>query len=164
MLSSRGHRVGGGIHFFDLNMTANYDPRVAYGQSKTANIYMANEIERRYGPKGLHALSIQPGGVITGLLKVDEKALEELKKDWSIMKFIKSPEQGAATTVWAAVGKEWEGRGGRYLENCGEAEPAVEGTPAEDWTIPGYSGFIYNPEKEAKLWKVSLEMVGLAKE
>ena len=38
-----------------------YDKWRGYGQAKTANVYMANEIDRRYGERGLHALSVMPG-------------------------------------------------------------------------------------------------------
>lgn len=48
-------------------MTNNYIAYDAYGQSKTANIHMANQIERLYGSQGLHGLSLHPGGIHTGL-------------------------------------------------------------------------------------------------
>jgi hypothetical protein len=59
--------------------------------------------------------------------------------------------------VWAAVGKVWEGRGGRYLEDCQVSGPAREGyTVAE----PGYEAWAYNAENEGKLWEMSSEWVG----
>jgi NAD(P)-dependent dehydrogenase (short-subunit alcohol dehydrogenase family) len=63
-VSSTGHRAGG-IHFDDINLEAPgaYDRWVAYGQAKTANIYMANSIERHYGSKGVHGFSLHPGGI-----------------------------------------------------------------------------------------------------
>lgn len=112
MVSSVGHLAGGiypGSYTFE---TEEYTPWKAYGQAKTANIYMANEIERRYGSKGLHANSLMPGGIMTGLqAHVDE----EIKKGWKDFTGMKSQDQGAATTVLAAVGKELEGVGGIYL-------------------------------------------------
>ena len=71
---------------------------------------------------------------------------------------LKSPEQGAATTVFAAVGKDWEGKGRVYLEECRESEPAKEGYTVVD---PGYEKYAFDHEKEARLWKESLKMVGL---
>ena len=67
-VSSSGHNTSG-IHFDDLQLEAPgaYKPNIAYGQSKTATIYMSNEIERRYGSKGIHSLSLHPGGIWTGL-------------------------------------------------------------------------------------------------
>jgi NAD(P)-dependent dehydrogenase (short-subunit alcohol dehydrogenase family) len=61
-LSSLGHRSAT-VQFDDLDFKKQgYQPFVAYGQSKTANIWMANEIERRFGAQGLHAMSVHPGG------------------------------------------------------------------------------------------------------
>ena len=46
----------------------------------------------------------------------------------------KSPEQGAATTIWAAVGKQWEGKGGKFLEDCSVSEHFVADDPRhEGW-------------------------------
>ncbi|KPM42993.1 hypothetical protein AK830_g3519 [Neonectria ditissima] len=73
---------------------------------------------------------------------------------------MKSPAQGAATTVWAAIGKEWEGKGGRYLENCSEAKP---GPDDGDLTGAGYVSHTYNEENEARLWADSLKIVGLTR-
>lgn len=71
--------------------------------------------------------------------------------------FFKSTAQGAATTVYGAISKEWEGKGGRYLENCAESGPVQEPrTPAS----PGYAPYAYDEEKEKKLWLDSLKMVG----
>ena len=51
------------VNFGDYNLQKQgYDPWVAYGQAKTANIYMANEIERRYAHQGLHGLSLHSWG------------------------------------------------------------------------------------------------------
>ena len=76
----------------------------------------------------------------------------------AIKNHLKSPEQGAATTVLAAVGKDWEGRGRAYLEECREGELAKEGYTLID---PGYEKYAFDHEKEARLWKESLRMVGL---
>ena len=61
IVSSGGHRISP-VVFDDLNMDKQpYNPWVAYGQSKTANAYMALELERRYGSRGLHSTSLHPG-------------------------------------------------------------------------------------------------------
>lgn len=66
-VSSYAHRSSP-IRFDDYNFEKEpYNPWKSYGQSKTANVYLANEIERRYGAKGLHATSLHPGGIWTGL-------------------------------------------------------------------------------------------------
>lgn len=161
VVSSSSHRSG------DLNESDNYnfekggyDFETAYAQSKLANVYMANELDRRYGNKGLHGLSLHPGNIGTGLAR-------HFSKEWveayvSSEKFktltMKSPEQGAATTVYAAISKAWHGRGGRYLEDCGEAK---RGEDDRDGLGAGYVSQTYNPELEKRLWKDSLAMVGL---
>ena len=121
---------------------------------------MANEIERRYGAKGLHGLSLNPGGILSGLqIHVPAEMMENWAKDESVVRYMKSPAQGAATTVYAALSKDWEGKGGRYLENCTESPPfAVDGTQIS----PGYAPFAYDEESEKRLWIDSLRMVGLA--
>lgn len=132
-----------------------YEPFKGYGQSKTANIYMANEIENRYGDKGLHGLSLNPGGIWTGL---QQHVPEDTLNEWRTLAFssyFKSTEQGAATSVMAAVGKEFEGKGRLYLEDCDTAQLTTGDG------LSGYMEYAYNKEGEAKLWEDSLKMVGL---
>lgn len=158
VLSSSSHNIHG-INDSDNYAfeRGNYDANVAYGQSKTANIYMANEIERRYGEKYLHATSLHPGIISTGLTRhMPPDAFKGMEHIYPTMK---SVEQGAATTVWAAVGEAWKHDGGKYLANCDVAKPSVGG---EDKMItPTYASYAYDVEKAARLWKDSLKLVGL---
>ena len=132
---------------------------LAYSQSKTANIYMANELDRRYGHKGLHATSVHPGGIATRLSRhLGSAFVEQFMKDEKLAKDLKSPEQGAATTVVAAVGKEWEDRGGRYLENC---EEALRGKDDNNALGIGFVSHTYDQKKEERLWSDSLRFVGM---
>ncbi|KAL3417700.1 WW domain-containing oxidoreductase [Phlyctema vagabunda] len=161
-LASTAHRMN------SINEPGNYNfekggytPWGAYAQSKTGNVYMANEIERRYGAKGLHATSLHPGGIQTPLAKHIDAAefgrIMEENKD--IARHIKDPAQGAATTVWAAIGAQWEKNGGKYLEDVAEAERgADDGSPFNS----GFVSHTYDPEREARLWRDSLAMVGLS--
>ncbi|KAJ5527049.1 short-chain dehydrogenase [Penicillium frequentans] len=155
ILASSAHRVSS-VHFDNLSLEGEYEPWKAYGQSKTANVWTANEIERRYGAQGLHAFSLHPGAIATELLR---HVTDEQKADWSSTEFLKnywkSPEQGAATTVWGAVAKELEGTGGKYLDDCQIASPA---DPAQRYG-PGYSTWAYSPELEAKLWAKTLDLL-----
>ncbi|KAL6411027.1 alcohol dehydrogenase [Ilyonectria robusta] len=159
VLSSTAHTMSGINASDNYNFqSGGYHPWVSYGQSKTANIYMANEIERRYGSQGLHATSLHPGGIVTGLTKhVPEAEYSTLAANEDVQKIMKSPEQGAATTVWAAIGKQWEGKGGKYLADCAVAEPAKDGDPPFG---PGYAKHAYDPESEGRLWEDSLKLVG----
>ncbi len=86
---------------------------------------------------------------------------EQIQKSWEspeTQKVFKSTEQGAATTVYAALGKEYEGRGGCYLEDCDEAGPQVE----EGMGASGHAAHAFDEEGEKKLWVDSCEMVGVS--
>jgi NAD(P)-dependent dehydrogenase (short-subunit alcohol dehydrogenase family) len=160
-VSSMGHR------YFppkmdNLMLTGKYEANQAYANSKTANIYFANEIERRYGNQGLHAFSLHPGGIWTGLqIHTPADAMKAFKANEQVQKYMKSVEQGAATSVWAAVAKVWEGKAGKYLEDCQISPPVPEGYSLLD---TGYEKWAYDPENEAKLWKLSNEWVGFQEE
>ncbi|KAF2120892.1 hypothetical protein BDV96DRAFT_485305 [Lophiotrema nucula] len=157
-VSSTGHRYSS-IHFDNLNFEGEYNPQLAYGQSKLANIYMANYIDRHYGPRGLHALSCHPGGIWEG--SGLQKHVSQLVEQWKVMpgvaEHIKSAAQGAATTTWAAVSKVWEGKGGKYLEDCQVSPPVKDGYSIIDM---GHEKYAYDEENEEKLWEVSNELVG----
>ena len=120
---------------------------------------MANELDRRYGSKGLHATSLHPGAINTGLARhLDEAFVQQILIHEKIVEVLKSVEQGAATTVLAAVGKEWEGRGGKYLEDCEEAE---RGADDGDFFNSGWVKQTYDEVEEGRLWKDSLDIVGM---
>ncbi|KAH7383042.1 hypothetical protein BKA64DRAFT_175347 [Cadophora sp. MPI-SDFR-AT-0126] len=136
-----------------------YHSGLAYANSKLANVYMANEIDRRYGSKGLHATSVMPGAIDTDQARyLGEKFVQQILTHEKVVKELKSAEQGAATTVLAAIGKEWEGRGGRYLEDCGEAK---RGEDDGDGLSKGWVKQTYDEVEEGRLWKDSLEIVGM---
>ena len=121
---------------------------------------MANEIERRYSGRGLHATSLMPGAIMTNLTQfLGPETLERFAKDEGMRRVSKSAAQGAATTVWAAVGREWEGAGGKYLENMRVAPPAPQG---RELTIhdDGYKPHAYDATGAKELWELSLRLVG----
>ncbi|CAK7208535.1 hypothetical protein SCUCBS95973_000135 [Sporothrix curviconia] len=161
-VSSSGHRWGS-IHLDDLQLAKEvaYTPQEGYANSKIANIYMANAIDRKYGgraAKAIHGYSLMPGGIRTPLQRYVMDYIEEQLKNPEIQRFMKSPEQGAATSIFAAVARELEGKGGVYLENCAVAPAA----PTEDSNIaPGYAPWAFDPAKEDILWTESLKLVGL---
>lgn len=161
-VSSSGHRINT-IQFGDFNLKKQgYTPFGAYGQSKIANVYMANEAERRYGDKGLHATSLHPGGIKTELARhLPAEFTDGAYASPDVVKRLKSVEQGAATSVWAAVGKVWEGRGGKYLDDCQLAGPMPTDLGPDPRMVPGYAPYAYDEEAEKKLWVESLKMVGL---
>ena len=115
-VSSGAHRFSP-ILFGDFDLKqVGYEPWQAYGQSRIANVYMANEIERRCGAQGLHALSLHPGRIRSGLgrhlTRESGAAILQRMGVTSISETsFKSAAQGAATTLWATVAAEWEERG-----------------------------------------------------
>lgn len=157
IVSSTAHR-NAPMDFNDLNWERRkYDPSVAYGQSKLANVYMANEMERRYGSQGLHAWSVHPGGIRTGLQRPNfHDALTFVRSGiMTTLKSMMSPEQGASTTVWAAVSRELEGQGGKYLERNRISEQRKGSSLIE----PGHAAWAYNEENAKRLYEISLESV-----
>ncbi|KAH7144120.1 hypothetical protein B0J13DRAFT_635034 [Dactylonectria estremocensis] len=154
IVSSTAHR-NSPIDFSDLNQEKRrYDPSVAYGWSKLANVYTATEIERRYGSLGLHAWSVHPGGIRTGLQKPNFRdALTFVKCGiMTTLNSMMSPEQGAATTVWAAVSRELEGQGGKYLERNQVSHPVKTGWGLID---PGHAEWAYEEENSKRLYEIS---------
>ena len=155
-LSSLAHRRSP-VHFDDVNYRSRpYDRWEAYGQSKTADALFAVGFDRRFRGQGITANAVMPGGVMTPLQRhlTREEMIDFgwLDQDGRVNGRFKTPEQGAATSVWAAVDPELEGIGGRYLENCGEAPPFDSSDP----TI-GVMPYALDPEAAERLWALSLE-------
>jgi NAD(P)-dependent dehydrogenase (short-subunit alcohol dehydrogenase family) len=151
-LSSGGHR-GSDIVWDDPNYERReYDKFSAYGQSKTANILFAVELERRLGDRGVHAYAVHPGMISTELgrymTKDDFAALMERAKAGPSggMPPRKTVEQGAATSVWAATAPELDAHGGTYLADC---EVSEDHAP---WAL--------DPGSAARLWTLSEDLVG----
>ncbi|KFA81125.1 hypothetical protein S40288_01031 [Stachybotrys chartarum IBT 40288] len=157
-VSSLGHRRGE-PNLDNINLTGHYDKWRAYGSTKTCNIWMANEIERRYGSKCLHAFSVHPGGVVTPLWNtMNSEDINHLRSQSGFDESLKSPEQGAATTVWGAVARCLEGDGGKYLDDVQIAGPW---TPDQPFALPGWAPHTRDEAREGMLWKLSLEWAGL---
>ncbi len=103
-----------------------YNPFWAYGRSKTANVLFAIELDRRLGDRGIRGIAVQPGGIPTALLRhTTPEILEQMiseawdpEVDGDFEPVVKTVEQGAATTVWAAFVAPAEEVGGRYCEDC----------------------------------------------
>ncbi|SCO24390.1 related to reductases [Fusarium fujikuroi] len=160
-LSSIAHRFSG-VCFHDLGFQeqGSYDPWIAYGQSKTANIYLANEIERRYGSKGLHALSVHPGNMGTNLGRhLDPEEVKGFKDHEDNSLWFKSTAQGAATTVYAAISKDWEGRGGAFLADCAEQTLTKSKHPLDVKDV-GHATWAFDETDAIRLWDVSTQLIG----
>ncbi|KAG6312472.1 hypothetical protein E4U44_003307 [Claviceps purpurea] len=138
-----------------------YSTWAAYAQSKTANIWTANYIDRVYGPRGVHAMSLHPGGIVTDLpAALPAEFTSGMNEDEQIRLHCMSAEQGAATTVWAAVGDVWEGKGGKYLAHCAVAE--VVPWEEDQFALSANAAVhTYDAEGEERLWELSARLVGL---
>ena len=157
VVGSSAHR-NSPVVFDDLNMDKQpFNTWVAYGNSKTANAYMALELDRRYGSRGLHSTVVHPGGMPTPLARHVDVSLLQAKLDTEMLRSMKTVDQGGATTVWAAVGREWEGAGGKYLEDMGLGQPAQ--TPP--LPLSGHQPWIYDADAAKRLWIESLRIVDM---
>ncbi len=159
-VSSSGHRASP-VVFDDVHFARRpYEPWAAYGQSKTANVLFAVEATRRWAADGITANALMPGGIWTALQR---HVSDEQKAEWDRMlaagelTFMKTPEQGAATSVVLATSPAVEGIGGRYFEDCAEA-PVLTESPA-DVSAPGVRDYAVDADVARRLWDVSLAML-----
>jgi NAD(P)-dependent dehydrogenase (short-subunit alcohol dehydrogenase family) len=159
-LTSRGH-FRSPIVFEDLNFTERpYEPFVAYGQSKTANVLFAVEASRRWGDEGILANAAFPGIVPeTGLDRHLDPAVMEAKMSSGTVR-AKSIGQGAATVVLAAASPALSGIGGLYLEDCRPAE-VVDAITAE--TPGGVAAHAVDAGAARRLWEVSEQLLAEAR-
>jgi NAD(P)-dependent dehydrogenase (short-subunit alcohol dehydrogenase family) len=167
-LSSSGHRYSN-VDLEDPNFERTpYEPFVAYGRSKTANILFAVAFDRRHRANGIRAAAVHPGGIRTELGRyTDPSRLEKLvaQINEQLAAQGKGPfqwktiPQGAATSVWAGVVARADEIGGRYCENC-----HVGNIVPDDVTITavseGVRAYALDPNTAEALWKKSEEMVG----
>jgi NAD(P)-dependent dehydrogenase (short-subunit alcohol dehydrogenase family) len=119
-LSSRGH-VRSAFDFDDPSFVHRpYEKMVAYGQSKTANILFACEVDRRYQADGIRAFSLHPGAILDTQLArhYDPAELNAVVERAKAISSLKTIEQGAATTVFAATSPLLDRSGGVYLVDC----------------------------------------------
>ncbi|MGW4565293.1 SDR family NAD(P)-dependent oxidoreductase [Streptomyces sp. NPDC004561] len=159
-VSSRGHHYSG-IRWDDVHWRQGYDKWEAYGQAKTANVLFAVQLDRLGRDAGVRAFALHPGGIITPLQRhlPKEEMVERgwIDEDGNVLnpEGFKTPQQGAATQVWAATSPQLDGLGGVYLEDCDIAEPAPrdERVGVKDWAI--------DPEQAARLWDLSADLTGL---
>ena len=178
-LSSAGHSRAD-VDLADPNFeTTDYQPWVAYGQSKTANALFARELAHRAGPLGLLSFSVHPGGIITDLGRhLDDELINEMLEFSRTrsaattsaagdeptgdpageapprgMQF-KSVEAGAATQVWAATAPELADHNGAYLADCGL------GVLGADPGVNGFRPYLLDDDHAAALWALSEQLVG----
>lgn len=156
-VSSSGH-LGSPVVFDDLHFDRReYNPWQAYGQSKTANVLLAVEATRRWADDGIVANALMPGGIMTRLQRY---VTQEVKDGWQRMQdegraTFKTTQQGAATSLVAAVAPELAGTGGHYLEDCNESETVENDAEVSS----GVREWALDPEAAKRLWDVSTALV-----
>ncbi|KAI0134658.1 hypothetical protein BJ170DRAFT_729845 [Xylariales sp. AK1849] len=157
-VSSSGHRYGP-LRLDNINFDKIYEGWAAYGSSKTANIYMATQIERLYGSQGLHGYSVSPGSCVSpNLQKFCQDEMAAAKDNERFQKYFTDIEQVCATNIYGAVSKEIEGKGGLYLEGASIAGPCP---PDGDDVEYGYGSWAFDKEQEERLWEMSKKMIGV---
>ncbi|MET7360919.1 SDR family NAD(P)-dependent oxidoreductase [Streptomyces sp. NPDC005562] len=160
-VASSGHFLSD-IRWDDPHFRSGYDRWLAYAQSKTANALFALHLDRLGTPRDLHAFAVHPGSILTPLQRHIPRD-EQLAQGWitpdgTPAEGFKTPEQGAATAVWAATSPLLEGRGGAYCQDCDVAEPAT----TDDMLIGGVKPWAVDPDAAARLWDLSCELTGLS--
>ncbi|MBW8736338.1 MAG: SDR family NAD(P)-dependent oxidoreductase [Streptomyces turgidiscabies] len=160
-VSSRGHHFSG-IRWDDVNWQHDYDKWAAYGQAKTANVLFAVHLDRLGRDAGVRAFSLHPGAIFTPLQRHIPIA-EQIERGWRDaegkpldLEGFKTPEQGAATQVWAATSPQLAGMGGLYCEDCDIAEPAPEGDQRG-----GVRDYAVDADQAARLWELSARLTGV---
>jgi NAD(P)-dependent dehydrogenase (short-subunit alcohol dehydrogenase family) len=152
-LSSRAH-LRSPLIFDDVNFASRaYDPMLAYGQSKTANVLFAVEANRRWRDDGITANAVHPGAIATTNLSryLDPAYLEQLRASGTYR--FKTAEQGAATSVLVASSRQLTGIGGRYFEDCNES-PVVESDSPQN-AEAGVAAYAVDPVNAERLWELS---------
>ncbi|CAF2598086.1 unnamed protein product [Rotaria sp. Silwood2] len=158
VVSSLANRRSG-INWDDINWEKNYDKWLAYAQSKTANILFAKQFNKLYSSEGIQAYALHPGGILTNLVKYvtmeERKALGWFKEDGTLIDRFKNVEQGASTSVYAALAPELDNHGGEYLENCAISQ----GVNPDMTTFWGMGTHAVDMESAERLWKLSEQLV-----
>ena len=156
-VSSSGHG-NSDVVFDDLFFERRpYDPGLAYGQSKTAQVLFAVEATRRWRADGITANALMPGGIWTNLQRHwDPAALAATKASTAAAGWTaKTPEQGAATSVLLATSTQLAGVGGRYFQDCHEAEVVPQIIDG----LHGVRDYALNPASASRLWDISVQLL-----
>ena len=166
-VSSAGHRYAN-VDLVDPNFERTpYDPMVAYGRSKTANILFAVAFDQRHRERGVRAAAVHPGGIQTELGRYQdpgriEKMIDQINRQRAAQG--KNPfqwktiPQGAATSVWAAVVASADEIGGQYCEDCHIAHVVPDDLTVA--TNEGVRSYAIDPKAAEALWKKSEKLVG----
>jgi NAD(P)-dependent dehydrogenase (short-subunit alcohol dehydrogenase family) len=173
-VSSWGHHLSD-IRWDDPHFTTEYDGMTAYGQAKTANVLFAVELDRRWSGDGIRGYALHPGGIVStnlgasftiedwramGLIDENDQPIIDPARD------MKTPQQGAATQVFAATNPQLADIGGVYLADNdvspleADARPVTVDIAAGPLqTSPGVTGYAVDPESAERLWELSEKLL-----
>jgi NAD(P)-dependent dehydrogenase (short-subunit alcohol dehydrogenase family) len=154
VVASLDHKIGGAIHFDDLQWERRYVKALAYAQSKIANIMFGYELDRRLRKAGVPTISVSahPGVTDSDLFRNVSFLLRPIFQ-WSTKLFAQSPEKGALPQLYAATAPGVEG--GQYWGPDGIGE--MLGYP----TLVKASRKANDRDVQKRLWAVSEELTGV---
>ena len=170
-VSSRGHQRAG-MDFDDPQFQHRaYDRWEAYGQSKTANVLLAVELDRRGEASRVRAFAVHPGAVLTdlsrhmtdeelqsyGLSRDDKPGFIPAGKSVAEGGDFKTLEQGAATSVWCATSPQLAGMGGVYCQDVDVAEILQPDSTSNVGVRP----YAIDPKAAERLWNLSEKLTGV---
>jgi NAD(P)-dependent dehydrogenase (short-subunit alcohol dehydrogenase family) len=158
-LSSRGH-LRSDVDFDDIDFVHRpYDPMIAYGQSKTANVLFAVEAASRWADDGITANAVHPGAILeTNLSRhIPPEVLQAIGA--SNQQAYKTIGQGAATSVVVATAPALSDIAGAYFEDCQRSE--VIGPDDQDIASHprGVAWYALDRDRAARLWELSEHLV-----
>lgn len=152
-VSSNGHKMGGAIHFDDLQSERSYSRMGAYTQSKLANLLFTYELQRRLAPRGKTvALAAHPGTSTTELARHIPKPAERAFMVVAPL-FAQPAAGGALPSLRAAT--DPGALGGQYYGPDGIAQQ--KGSPV----VVASSAQSYDMDLQRRLWAVSEELTGV---
>jgi NAD(P)-dependent dehydrogenase (short-subunit alcohol dehydrogenase family) len=144
-VSSDAHS-GGKIDFDNLQGERSYSSFGPYGNSKLANILFTTELARRLEGTDVTVNALHPGFTSTGFGKNNPGFFMKIM-GVVVPLMARSPEKGAATSIYLASSPEVQSITGKYFVDCKVTQPAPQ---AADMAVA------------RQLWDVSAEMVHLA--
>ena len=142
---SSGAHARGRIDFDDLQGERNYSGQRAYSQSKLANVMFTYELARRLDSAGVTATVLHPGVVRTSFGAEDQATYLAVMIGVARL-FMKTPAQGAGTSIYLASSPEVEGITGRYFVN---RKPKTSSKAS------------YDTAAAARLWQVSADLTDI---
>ena len=150
-VSSNGHKMGGSIHFDDLQWERRYNRMGAYTQSKLANLLFTYELQRRLAPRGKTvALAAHPGTSTTELARNLPRPVERAFLAAAPVLFAQTADKGALPTLRAAT--DPGALGGQYYGPDGVGQQ--RGNPV----VVASSDQSYDLDLQRRLWAVSEEL------